>query len=411
MATLSVLLAAMIVVQVISIVHYSDRVYTDGQCKTSSENLWLAAFWIAPAILDTIMLVFSITAVVNETRRYGYNRLLTIILRDQVAYFLLVAAACLTTATMMTSSASYVDSLNNPPAIVVSSIAATRIVISLKAEGAAVSNHQHHGHGGRYAMSESASRGITIKAGPNQKSWFHIRPKTTSTSTTMRMDGMVASSASDMRIAGTSSASSHASIKFNSPELNGNVDLERGTAQEVIQDTVQSVTAPTSRRVKDIKGRAAAAASRPGHKSQSNSLASQFDFTSGQRSGRHSPFGITVSSQENVSPQEHMSSYDGGADLTEVLTGGGRASPPPFSSSLAAEQDATHTRRIGRSLVEELEEEALQRDDASSGSEGACPNGGVLMFTNKVTTIEEEEDMLARQSCDTVKASAPRARR
>lgn len=79
--------------------------------------------------------MLAIIAVIRETREFGSNRLLYIILRDQFAYFLLVTIACSVSATLMTLQSAVLQSLNNPPAICVSSIAATRIVLSLKAEG------------------------------------------------------------------------------------------------------------------------------------------------------------------------------------------------------------------------------------------------------------------------------------
>lgn len=75
------------------------------------------------------------TAVAYETRRFGRNRLLNVILRDQVLYFFLVFSACIISGVLMSANSSYLQSLNNPPAITISSIGATRIVLSLKGEG------------------------------------------------------------------------------------------------------------------------------------------------------------------------------------------------------------------------------------------------------------------------------------
>ncbi|CAO1634404.1 unnamed protein product [Sympodiomycopsis kandeliae] len=456
---LSTLLAGMVGVQIVSIYEYSSHIRrTDGTCITSGEPLWLAAFWIAPAILDTIMLLFSIAAVVHETRTYGYNRLLAIILRDQVAYFVLVAAACLTTATMMTSHASFIDSLNNPPAIVVSSIAATRIVLSLKAESISPPANQTNGHlggsnnlFGRHIMSMQRGdqdRGVTIKAGPNERSWFHIRPKTTSTigkgdgsssffhsspqagKSTLRSDHGESCSESDKDLVEQISSRSdfpdlemgHIQAYASSNENLGDetvsemaqsqshhIDMRPVTQQSAHQDTF------TSRRVKDIKGRAHATR---GHTAGSVSLASQFNIsrpnTGNSRpntaeshhpykhyeAGRQSP--ASNPSQQN-SPSDGFTNYTGGAELSTAMSSGGRASPPPFSNSIAPEeaidpQESQH--------LENQEHYTVSGPAAALRTGGAAPSGypgGVLMFTANVTTVEEEDDDInTRPSAETI---------
>lgn len=443
LALLSLSLTGMLIVQTISIVHYSHRWRdADGTCIVSSDRMWIAAFWIAPAALDTITLALSIAAVVVETRRYGYNRLLTIILRDQVAYFVVVAATYLTTAITRASHAPLLESLHNPAAVVISSIAATRIVLSFKAQGdSSALLHQHHqgasgGGGGnmgsRYMMSShgdsiGASRGITIKAGPHEKSWFHIRPKAMSSvgARQRQVDVEMTSSAGSASLSHraapavlSGSPSSKTSLKLGSSPSEtdlASVDDSRDTAYTRQLDYVRPTpprpsTAPTStpadallspsRRLKDIKGRAAR-----GHVAHASSLASQFEFDrqqqhGGNASGRRSPFALTPATTDALTTP---SRYDGGAELSEALTGG-RASPPPFSSAVPA--DEADALQIERGPVEELNEED-RYVVASGSSNGNASNAnafppGVIMFTNDVTTIEEVEDPMTRPSCETI---------
>ena len=133
-----------------------------------------------------------------------------------------------------------------------------------------------------------------------------------------------------------------------------------------------------SRKLEDIR---TAAGSR-GHTANSSSLASQFDFQPSEsgfssdptRGGRHSPFAAVPADRS-------------GAQLTEVVTSGrgGRNSPPPFADDRGANN-------------------RMMRAQQQRQSHDNCPGGGVIMFTDQVTAVEDAEDLLARQSNDTVTA-------
>lgn len=229
LSILAVFLSATACIQSYGITNYV-AFREGGSCVAAGRGLWLTFYWIAPAILDVslpvaeacvcwyrgsiahlskiftqlVILTMAMIAVAKETRKFGRNRLLNVILRDQVLYFFLVFSACIISGVLMGAQSSYLQSLNNPPAITVSSVGATRVVLSLKKEGSRIGSSYNHGH--QQASNSGASSRWTGKKGV--LSWW------TTASSSGNEKGLTSESA---RTRGYSNPKSWLQMSSNSP--------------------------------------------------------------------------------------------------------------------------------------------------------------------------------------------------
>ncbi|PWN26155.1 hypothetical protein BDZ90DRAFT_46323 [Jaminaea rosea] len=168
---LATLFTAMAGIQFYAISKYVAFRDETGSCIAAGQGVWLALYWLAPATLDLILLFLAIFAVGRETRQYGANRLLDVILRDQVFYFLFVFSGCIISGVLMTVNSAFLQSLNNPPAIAVPAIGATRLVLSLKSEGMRQMGVYRHGQD---SSGSSGRKGLPKKKG-GVLSWWSTR--------------------------------------------------------------------------------------------------------------------------------------------------------------------------------------------------------------------------------------------